>query len=162
MESITRQRSMQTRNAYEYISGYVDGEGCFSVSFLKREKLKIGIETRPSFSVSQNEDRSEVLYLMQRIFQCGHIRRDTSDKTIKYEVRNLEDLLTKVIPHFHNFPLLSGKQKDFEFLSKICSFMKEGKQHTQNGMSEILKLAFQMNPSGKRKYSQVELLAALR
>jgi len=153
---------MQTRNKYEYISGYVDGEGCFSVSFLKRKKLRIGIETRPSFSVSQNEDRSEILYLMQDIFECGYIRRDSSDKTLKYEVRNLDDLLTKVIPHFNNFPLLSGKQKDFEFLSKVCRLMKEGKQHTKNGMSEILKLAFQMNPSGKRKYSQVELLAALR
>jgi hypothetical protein len=34
-----------------YVTGLVDGEGCFSVSFTLRKRLKIGIETRPSFSI---------------------------------------------------------------------------------------------------------------
>jgi len=160
MESITRRRS--TAKKYEYISGYTDGEGCFSVSFLKREKLKIGIETRPSFSISQNEDRAEVLYLMQETFACGHLRRDYSDRTLKYEVRKLEDLLTKIIPHFCKYPMLSGKQVDFEHFAKVCELMKDGGQHTKSGMQKIINLAFQMNPSGKRKYKQAELLALLR
>ena len=92
--SITRRRSTN-RNVYDYISGYVDGEGCFNISFLVRKKLRVGIETRASFSVSQNEDRSEVLFLMQQHFGCGHIRRDYSDKTLKYEVRDFNDLLMK-------------------------------------------------------------------
>jgi hypothetical protein len=147
---------------YEYISGYADGEGCFSVSFLKRKKLLIGIETRPSFSVSQNEDRSEVLLLMQKHFQCGHLRRDYSDKTLKYEVRKLDDLLTKIIPHFCAYSFLSGKQKDFEHLAQICLWMKEGKQHTKSGLRAIVRRAYQMNPSGKRRYTQAEMLALLR
>jgi len=78
------------RNIHEYISGYVDGEGCFSVSFSKREKFLVGIETKPSFSVSQNEDRSQILFLIKKEFGCGFIRRDFSDKTLKYEIRSLE------------------------------------------------------------------------
>ena len=31
-----------------YISGYVDGEGCFTVSFSPRRKLRTGWEVRPS------------------------------------------------------------------------------------------------------------------
>ena len=147
---------------YEYISGYTDGEGCFSVSFLKRERLTIGIETRPSFSVSQNEDRSEVLFLMQDYFQCGHMRRDYSDKTLKYEVRKLDDLLTKIISHFRKYPMLSGKQKDFEHFVRVCELMKDGGQHTKPGLQQIVHEAFQMNPSGKRKYTQTELFALLR
>lgn len=147
---------------YDYISGYSDGEGCFSVSFLKREKLTIGIETRPSFSVSQNEDRSEVLHLMQDTFGCGHMRRDYSDKTVKYEVRKLSDLCDIIIPHFRMYPLLSGKQHDFELFAQVCQLMEAGKQHTKSGMRQIIAFAFQMNPSGKRKYTQGELLALLR
>lgn len=161
MSAIIRRRSTE-RDVYAYISGYADGEGCFSVSFLRREKLRIGIETRPSFSVSQNEDRAEVILLMQRIFKCGHMRRDYSDKTVKYEVRKLDDLLTKVIPHFRAYPILSGKQQDFEHMARICELMREGKQHTKAGMRAIIRGAFQMNPSGKRKYTQAELLALLR
>ncbi len=147
---------------YDYISGYTDGEGCFSVSFLKREKLTIGIETRPSFSVSQNADRAEVLYLMQDTFGCGHMRRDYSDKTLKYEVRKLTDLCDIIIPHFVRYPMLSGKQRDFKHFKVICELMKAGKQHTKPGMRQIIRQAFQMNPSGKRKYTQAELLALLR
>ena len=42
-----------------YISGYVDGEGCFTVSIAPRAKLLAGWEVRPSLSVSQNGDRAE-------------------------------------------------------------------------------------------------------
>jgi hypothetical protein len=45
-----------------YISGYVDGEGCFTVSISPRAKLVAGWEVRPSFSVSQNGDRAEVIH----------------------------------------------------------------------------------------------------
>ena len=103
------------RNIQEYISGYVDGEGCFSISFSKREKFLVGWETKPSFSVSQNEDRAQILFLMQKMFKCGFIRRDFSDKTLKYEVRSLDDLILHIIPHFEKYPLVSAKLKDFEF-----------------------------------------------
>src|SRR5437762_13255245 len=83
-----------------YISGYADGEGCFTVSISPRAKLLVGWEVRPSFSVSQNGDRAEVLHALQAYFGCGSIRPDRSDKTLKWETRRLEDLLGRVIPHF--------------------------------------------------------------
>ena len=93
------------RELANYISGYVDGEGCFSVSFSKRPKLKMGWEVKPSFAVGQNYDRREILDLMMEYFGCGFMRRDFADRTLKYEIRSLDKLLTKVIPHFRSFPL---------------------------------------------------------
>jgi hypothetical protein len=58
-----------------YISGYVDGEGCFTVSISPRAKLKAGWEVRPSLSVSQNGDRAEVLHAIQAYFGCGSLFR---------------------------------------------------------------------------------------
>lgn len=150
------------RNLYEYISGFVDGEGCFSVSFSKRSKFLVGWETKPSFSASQNEDRAEPLYLMQKIFQCGFIRRDYSDKTLKYEVRSLEELTQKIIPFFETYSLLSSKNKDFKIFKQICLKMAKGDHKKAKGLSKIVSSAFQMNPGGKRKYKQEEILGALR
>ncbi len=150
------------RNIQEYVSGYVDGEGCFSISFSKREKFLVGWETKPSFSVSQNEDRAQTLFLIQKIFKCGFMRRDFSDKTLKYEVRSLEDLINHVIPHFKKYPLVSAKQKDFEFFEKVCLLMQKQLHKNKNGLSKIMNLAFQMNPSGKRKYTKAEMQKALR
>ncbi len=104
------------RNIAEYITGYVDGEGCFAVTFNRKPKALLGWEFRPSFSVSQNEDRRQVLDLMRKYFGCGFIRRDWSDKTMKFEIRDHKDLVQKTIPHFEKFPLISAKQNDKEEL----------------------------------------------
>jgi hypothetical protein len=136
-----------------YFAGFVDGEGCFRVSFSPRSKLLIGWEIRPSFSVSQNVDRGEVLVLMQEYLQCGSIRPDRSDKTLKYEVRGLDDLLERVIPFFEANPLLSSKQRDFERFAAVCRLMRSGAHRTQAGLRAIAELAMAMNASGKRKFA---------
>ncbi|MBI1869454.1 LAGLIDADG family homing endonuclease, partial [Candidatus Gottesmanbacteria bacterium] len=64
-----------------YLSGYADGEGSFCISFSPRPKLLTNLEVRPSFSVSQNGDRQEVLEIFKTFFACGTIRRNPSDRT---------------------------------------------------------------------------------
>ncbi len=145
-----------------YLSGYTDGEGSFCVSFSPRRKLRIGLEVRPSFSVSQNSDRSEVLNLFQQLFGCGTIRPDRSDKTFKYETRNLKDLVEKVIPFFERYPLKSSKNHDFDLFAQVCHLINEGGHRSKSGMTKIIQLATQMNTSGIRKYKTQELLNFLQ
>ena len=145
-----------------YISGYVDGEGCFTVSIAPRATLLLGWEVRPGFSVSQNGDRAEVLHAIQSYFGCGSIRPDRSDKTLKWETRRLEDILDRVVPHFERFPLLSGKRYDFERFASICRLMAGGAHLRRDGLGEIVELASGMNPSGRRRYDAEAVLAALR
>src|SRR3989338_10290241 len=158
----TQTLKTKQRDLNEYISGFTDGEGCFSVSFSKRDKILVGWETKPSFSVNQNEGRAKTLFLLQEEFKCGFMRRDFSDKTLKYEVRSLEDLIKHVIPHFEKYPMLSTKQTDFESFKKICFLMQKGLHKEKKGLKKIIDLAFKMNPSGKRKYTKQEIVQALR
>jgi hypothetical protein len=72
---------------------------------------------RPSFSVSQNGDRAEVLYALQSYFGCGSIRPDRSDKTLKWETRKLDDLVERVIPHCHPF---SAVVREAARLRAVC------------------------------------------
>jgi hypothetical protein len=72
--------------------------------------MLVGWEVRPSLSVSQNGDRREVLLLLQEYFDCGTLRPDRSDKTLKWEVRNLSLPVSRIIPHFEACPLLPGKR----------------------------------------------------
>ncbi len=135
-----------------YISGYIDGEGCFTVSISPRPKLLVGWEVRPSLSVSQNGDRAEVLLLIQQHFGCGRIRPDRSDRTVKWETRSLVPIRAAVIPHFRKYPLLSGKRRDFELFADICDRMARGDHLLRSGLLEIVRLVGGMNPSGKRGY----------
>jgi LAGLIDADG endonuclease len=145
-----------------YISGYVDGEGCFTVSISPRPRLSVGWEVRPSISVSQNGDRSQVLLEIQRYFGCGTIRPDRSDRTLKWEVRSLPLLRAKIVPHFCRYPMRSGKQNDFELFANVCERMARGEHLQVDGLKEIVRLAGRMNPSGKRGYLPESILEALR
>ena len=145
-----------------YISGFVDGEGCFCVSFQPSKRHRFSWEVRPSFSVSQNADRAELLYVIQERWGCGFIRPDRSDKTLKFEVRNVRDLVAKVLPHFGAFPLLSSKQADFKRFERICELVSNDRHLDLDGFEEIVRLAMEMNPSGKRKYFGSEILDSLR
>lgn len=149
-------------NLASYISGFVDGEGCFCVSFQPSRRHRFGWEVRPSFSVSQNADRAELLYKIQELWGCGFIRPDRSDKTLKFEVRNISELVEKVLPHFRTCPLLSGKQLDVEGFERICLLVHSGRHLETDGFEQIVQLAMAMNPSGKRKYSGSEILSSLR
>ena len=144
-----------------YISGYVDGEGCFTVSISPRPTLKVGWEVRPSLSVSQNGDRSEVLLAIQEHFGCGTLRPDRSDHTLKWEIRSLPVILERVLPHFRQYPLLSGKQRDFELFADICERMTRREHCTVVGLKGIVRLAGAMNPSGKRGYPPAVILQDL-
>ncbi len=140
-----------------YLSGYADGEGCFCVTFNKSRRHRFGWDIRPSFSVSQNLDRAEVLKLFRRNFKCGAIRPDRSDKTLKYEVRSVSDLVMKVVPHFEQYPLLSSKRKDFEMFSKIVQIMHKREHLKPEGFEKIVQLADRVNEFGKKKYARRQI-----
>ena len=144
-----------------YISGYVDGEGCFTVSISPRPTILVGWEVRPGVSVSQNGDRCEVLLEIQDYFGCGSLRPDRSDRTLKWEVRNLSQIVTNVVPHFRRYPLRSGKRRDFELFAEICERMALKEHLTVAGLREIVRLAEQMNPSGKRRFLPETILMNL-
>jgi hypothetical protein len=145
-----------------YISGYVDGEGCFTVSISPRPTLLVGWEVRPSVSVSQNADRSQVLLEIQTYFGCGTIRPDRSDSTLKWEVRSLPLIVDRVIPHFRRYPMRSSKQKDFELFADICERMVHFLHREATGLSEIVRLACRMNSGGKRGYHPVAIQQCLQ
>ena len=83
----------KTRAAYEarvpldpwFVSGLTEGEGCFCISLALRQKLRTGLEIRPSFSLSLNERDLELLRDLQAFFECGWIRQSKTDRTFKFD-----------------------------------------------------------------------------
>lgn len=145
-----------------YLSGYTDGEGSFCISFSPRPKLLTSVEVRPSFSVSQNGDRFEVLYLFKEFLNCGTIRRNPSDRTYKFEVRSIKDLTEKVVPFFKKYPLLSSKKKDFAMFERVCQMVNTQKHLQKETLREIVELSYQMNGFGARRYTKEMILSSIR
>ena len=144
-----------------YITGLCEGEACFMVSFSLRKKLKLGIEVRPSFSISQHRRNLKIVKLVRQFFGVGAIRFSKADQNYKYEVRRVSDLMRVIIPHFQRYPLQSFKLRDFEKFVAVCKLVHKSKHRSRAGLEEIIHLAYQMNPAGKRRYQKGELLRLL-
>jgi LAGLIDADG endonuclease len=57
----------------EWIVGFVDGEGCFSVPIFKNRSTRLGWQVQPSFTVVQGEKSLTALERLKHYFECGHI-----------------------------------------------------------------------------------------
>ena len=145
-----------------WVVGFVDGEGCFSVSFSKKAKLTTGIEVRPSFSISQRSNSKDCIAAFVDFFHCGAIRYSKSDGTWKYETRNLSEIIEKIIPFFLKYPLKTYKKKDFDLFCEICFLLQKNQHVNFLGLEEILFKAYSMNQSGTRKTTIEDFLQLLR
>ena len=152
-----------------WVVGFVDGEGCFSVGFIKqpnrgnRKGYKLGIQVWCEFAVTQGEKSLDSLEKLQNFFKIGKIyinRRYDNHKEHLYRlvVRKREDLKKIIIPFFQQYPLQTAKRNDFEIFVK-CFSMIENKEHlTIDGLMTINKLVSQMN---RKKNRTIDLLRIL-
>jgi len=94
-----------------WIIGFVDGEGCFSIGFIRqqdrmnRKGYKTGFQVSHEFVVTQGEKSVESLYELQNFFKVGQViinRRYDNHKEhmYRYVVRSRKDLLEVIIPFF--------------------------------------------------------------
>ena len=144
-----------------YITGFADGEGCFSVSFNRRAKLKTGIEVRPSFSIAQNKRSLQVLKDIHTYFGCGAIRFSKRDQMYRYEVRSISDIRKRIIPHFQKYPLQTSKARDFEIFAEVCELIHQSKHLNSDYLEQIIRKSYLMNESGTRRNTQEDLLKIL-
>ena len=143
-----------------YVTGFVDGEGCFSITIQKSRNVRLGIQVIPEFHVSQHQSRVEVLEAIKEKFGCGYIKPNDSnnprDLTSVYVVRDLNNLHNKIVPFFKKYPLISSKRKDFDKFVEIVNRMKNREHLKKNELIAILKTAFSMNASGKYRKLKLE------
>ncbi|HDH31585.1 MAG TPA: endonuclease [Candidatus Wolfebacteria bacterium] len=138
-----------------WISGFTDGEGCFSISVIKNNTTRFGKQIFPEFVVSQGAKSLSVLKEIKMFFGCGNIfinrRYDNHNEHLyRYCVRSLGDLELKIIPFFEKFSLRSYKQKDFIIFKKVVGMMRRKEHLNQKGWNKILNLASKMNRKKKR------------
>ena len=135
-----------------YIAGFVDGEGTFSVAVQRNPTCRVGWQLVPEFRVNQNPERREVLDLIRSRLGCGRIRenhRGTKDTSLVLVVRSRDDLLNRVIPFFHQQPLVSSKRCEFETFAVIVNAMAAGEHRTHEGYERLRDIALAMNGNGR-------------
>ena len=141
----------------EWIVGFTDGEGCFSVSIFRNATTKFGWQVFPEFVITQGKKSLPALEIFQRYFDCGKIyenaRYDNHKEYLyRYCVRSLTDLREKIIPFFQKNRLYTAKQNDFEIFADIVERVFRKEHLSESGLRVIARKIEQMNRKKKSAF----------
>ena len=140
----------------DYLAGFVDGEGCFSVSIRPHPTLRSGWLIGPCFQVYQHQANVGILESIMTFFGCGRIMpKGPNSSVMTYSVYRRKDLESIVIPFFDSYPLLSEKHKDFVKFRAVVLAMSRKEHRTSEGFRWIVETAFSMNQRGKQRHYQL-------
>ena len=133
-----------------WIVGFVDGEGCFSITVQRSPSMTTGWQVFPEFVVTQGEKSLQALQDLQSFFGCGRIfinsRSDNHREDLyRFCVRSVKDLRKKIIPFFQEHSLRTAKNEDFVKFVQVLDLMGEQRHLKVEGLKEIASIAQTMN-----------------
>jgi hypothetical protein len=107
-----------------WITGFCDAEGCFTVIISKRgDNLKWRVTV--SFEINLHTKDIEILNKIKKYFKVGSITSRKNRNLCVYRVTKIEDLMKTIIPHFYSYPLLTLKYSDYILWSKVVELVSK-------------------------------------
>ena len=154
-----------------WITGFVDGEGCFSINFIRqpdrraRKGYRTGFQVGHEFAVTQGAKSVGSLYTFVEFFGIGDVYQNTrydnhKEHLFRYCVRRRAELAGVIIPFFMRYPLQTSKHGDFLKFAECVRRMETGVHLTMAGLKEIIAIAETMNHCKTRTEIARELGAA--
>ena len=152
-----------------WILGFVDGEGCFSIGFIrqnshgKRKGYKTGYQVFHEFAVTQGAKSLVSLQALHDFFKVGQVfvnkRYDNHKEHLyRYVVRKRKDLLEVIIPFFRKNRLITSKAIDFEKFAQCVEWIEAKRHLTSKGLIDIAQIVETMN----RQKSKQDIIRILR
>ncbi len=152
-----------------WVIGFVDGEGCFSIGFVRqpnragRRGYKTGYQVSHDFVVTQGASSVKCLHELREFFGVGQVyvnrRSDNHREHLqRYVVCRRQDLLERIIPFFQQHPLHTAKRHDFKKFAYCMELIADGQHLTREGLVEIAEVVETMN----RRKPRPELIRILR
>ena len=142
--------NQQERLEARWVTGFVDGEGCFHVSINSHPRMPIGWQVLPEFRIVQHQRDESILRNLQQFFRAGKVVVNHATRK-ELRIRKLNEL-KQVVSFFDRYPLKTKKKRDFEIFKKILELM-ERKQHlTIEGLTRIANLCWAMNRQVKPRF----------
>jgi hypothetical protein len=141
----------------QWVVGFVDGEGCFSISVVRNPSCRLGWQVQHEFSVTQAASSRSALELLVEVFGCGKVIENTRhdnhrEPLFRFSVKRRADLMATVVPFFEERPLRTAKQSDFVLFAAALRMMEEAVHCTPEGLAAIARITEQMNRRQRSRF----------
>ena len=152
-----------------WVTGFVEGEGCFSIGFVRqpnrqgRRGYRTGYQVSHEFAVTQGARSVKALAELLKFFGVGQILINTrydnhKEDLFRYVVRRRNDLLEVIIPFFRQYPMRGAKQDDFEKFTHCVNMISRNEHKSREGLVKIAEITQTMN----RRKPRQDLIRILR
>lgn len=139
----------------QYVAGFIDGEGSFSISIGKHKTLRRGYEIRPEFEIELRKDDQEILERILvtigigRIYDCSYERYGWFPHA-KYKITSIWDLKEYLFPFLDTNQLIAKKRKSYLLFKQIVLMVCTKEHLSDEGFNKIVILRDELRALGKK------------
>jgi len=138
-----------------YVSGFIDGEGSFSVSIGKHRTLRRGYEVRPEFEIELRKDDQEILERIAVTIGSGRIYDLSYERYgwyphAKFKITSTKDMRDYLFPFLDKYPLQAKKAKVYVLFRQIVEQVLRKEHLSDKGFNRIRVLRDKIRKLGKK------------
>lgn len=117
-----------------WITGFVTGEGCFTVGIKNRT-------FRAPFNISQHSKDRNLILAIKAFFEVGTMYI-IKEQAINYTVNGYKENLENILPHFEQYPIpnVAHKYKQYQLWKTAILILKDQKHLTPEGRSHLMNI----------------------
>lgn len=150
-----KERIRQKKLHPQYIAGFIDAEGSFSVSLGKNKTMRRRIEIRPEFEIELRADDQKILERLLITIGCGRIYDCSYDRYgwyphVKYKITSIKDMEKFLFPFLDKTPLQAKKAKTYKLFREIIMMMLRKEHLTDKGFNRVKRLRDKIRQLGKK------------
>jgi hypothetical protein len=139
----------------DYVVGFVDGEGSFSVSINRHRTMQRGVEIKPEFEIELRADDRDILERILVTIGCGRIFDCSYDRYgwyphVKYKVTSTRDMVEHLFPFFDRHPPQAKKAEVYRLFRTIVLMVRKKEHLSDEGFQQICALRDRMRSLGKK------------
>lgn len=128
------------------LTGLTDAEGTFVVKVSKSAKSRLGRRIEVSFEMELHKKDEAVLNQIRSYFgNIGSVRKRKTRNICVFKVTSLNAILTKIIPHFDEYPLITQKKGDYLLFKQVALIMRYKEHLTEAGFQKIINIRASIN-----------------
>lgn len=128
-----------------WVTGFADGESCFTLKVSKKSTLKSGWNVIPEFKIDLHTRDVLLLRKIHSFFGVGIVHERKDRNMSYYSVQSLRDITNVIIPHFDQYPLITQKKADYLLFKQAINLLNLKVQSDIEGIRQILSIKAAMN-----------------
>jgi hypothetical protein len=134
----------------EYIAGFIDGEGFFTIVISKHQTKKLGLDARLHFQIELRIDDWEILQSIQETLECGKIYQLSYERYgwhphVELKVSSFREITEKLIPFLSKYPLRAKKKHSYELFLQAVEVFRQKEHLTLAGIERLRAIRSEMN-----------------